>query len=129
MCEHSIRRYEHCESYRRSPPRTASGRLIRFPPIDGETGRHRGASPVTIRTILRIGVMCGQSGCQQEACVLMPACGPRFALIPGSLTVAERRFGRYPAFMSAEMAVRRRRRDALLAPQEGSEYVEPLLRD
>jgi len=33
------------------------------------------------------------------------------------------------AFMSAEMAVRRRRRDALLAPQEGSEYVEPLLRD
>jgi hypothetical protein len=73
--------------------------------------------------------MCGQSGCQQEACVLMPACGPRFALIPGGLTVAERRFGRYPAFMSAEMAVRRRRRDALLAPQEGSEYVEPLLRD
>ena len=49
--------------------------------------------------------------------------------IPGGLTVAERRFGRYPAFMSAEMAVRRRRRDALLAPQEGSEYEEPLLRD
>jgi len=73
--------------------------------------------------------MCGQTGRQQEACVLMPACGPRFALIPGGLTVAERRFGRYPAFMSAEMAVRRRRRDALLAPQEGSEYEEPLLRD
>lgn len=49
----------------------------------------------------------------------MPACGPRFALIPGGLTVAERRFDRYPAFMSAEMAVRRRRRDALPAPQEG----------
>jgi len=58
----------------------------------------------------------------------MPACGPRFALIPGGLTVAERRFGRYPAFMSAEMAVRRRRRDALLAPGR-IEYEEPLLRD
>jgi hypothetical protein len=59
--------------------------------------------------------MCGQSGVSKKARILMPACGPRFALIPGGLTVAERRFGRYPAFMSAEMAVRRRRRDALLA--------------
>jgi hypothetical protein len=32
------------------------------------------------------------------------------------------------AFMSAEMAVRRRRRDALLAPGR-IEYEEPLLRD
>jgi len=77
---------------------------------------------------LRIGV-CGQSGRQQKACILMPACGPRSALIPGGLTVAERRFGRYPAFMSPEMAVRRRRRDALLAPQVRIEYEEPFLRD
>lgn len=51
MCEHSIRRYEHCQSYRCSPPRCGECRLTRFPPINGETGRHRGASPVTIRTI------------------------------------------------------------------------------
>ena len=53
----------------------------------------------------------------------------KFALIPGGLTVAERRFGRYPAFMSAEMAVRRRRRDALLALRKDRSTEEPLLRD
>jgi hypothetical protein len=27
--------------------------------------------------------MCGQSGVSKKARILMPACGPRFALIPG----------------------------------------------